>query len=101
MSLDEGDQLGWARITNGSDEVIFVTENGQALRFNENKIRAMGRQAAGVSAIKLKKEDAVTSMDVVEKDGSLLVVTSTFFFQAEDGIRYLTVTGVQTCALPI
>ena len=77
MSLDEGDQLGWARITNGSDEVIFVTENGQALRFNENKIRSMGRQAAGVSAIKLKKDDAVTSMDVVEKDGSLLVVTST------------------------
>ena len=77
MSLDEGDQLGWARITNGNDEVIFVTENGQALRFNENKIRAMGRQAAGVAAIKLKRDDAVTSMDVVEKDGSLLVVTST------------------------
>ena len=76
MSLDDGDQLGWARITTGSDEVIFVTENGQALRFHENKIRAMGRQAAGVAAIKLKKEDAVTSMDVVEKDGSLLVVTS-------------------------
>jgi DNA gyrase subunit A len=77
MSLDEGDQLGWARITNGNDEVIFVTENGQALRFSENKIRSMGRQAAGVAAIKLKKDDAVTSMDVVEKDGSLLVVTST------------------------
>jgi DNA gyrase subunit A len=76
MSLDEGDHLGWARITTGSDEVIFVTENGQALRFNENKIRSMGRQAAGVAAIKLKKDDAVTSMDVVEKDGSLLVVTS-------------------------
>ncbi|HEU0294813.1 MAG TPA: DNA gyrase subunit A, partial [Anaerolineales bacterium] len=76
MSLDDGDQLGWARITTGSDEVIFVTENGQALRFNENKIRSMGRQAAGVAAIKLKKDDAVTSMDVVEKDGSLLVVTS-------------------------
>jgi DNA gyrase subunit A len=77
MSLDEGDQLGWARITKGDDEVIFVTENGQALRFHEKKIRAMGRQAAGVTAIKLKKDDAVTSMDVVEKDGSLLVVTST------------------------
>ena len=77
MNLDEGDELGWARITSGNDELIFVTENGQALRFNESKIRAMGRQAAGVTAIKLKKDDAVTSMDVVEKDGSLLVVTST------------------------
>src|SRR5204863_7353680 len=76
MSLDDGDQLGWARVTTGKDEVIFVTENGQALRFNESKVRAMGRQAAGVQAIKLKKEDAVTSMDVVEKDGALLVVTS-------------------------
>jgi len=76
MSLDEGDQLGWARVTSGKDEVIFVTEKGQALRFNETKIRSMGRQASGVGAIKLKNDDAVTSMDVVEKDGSLLVVTS-------------------------
>ncbi len=76
VNLDEGDQLGWARITSGKDEVIFVTENGQALRFSETKVRSMGRQASGVQAIKLKKGDAVTSMDVVEKDGALLVVTS-------------------------
>ncbi|HKG55103.1 MAG TPA: DNA gyrase subunit A, partial [Anaerolineales bacterium] len=79
MSLDDGDQLGWARLTSGNDEVIFVTEQGQALRFNESKIRAMGRQAAGVNAIRLHNEDCVTSMDVVEKDGSLLVITSTGF----------------------
>ena len=76
MNLEEGDQLGWARVTSGNDEVIFVTENGQALRFSEDKVRAMGRQAAGVIAIKLRKDDVVTSMDVVEKDGALLVVTS-------------------------
>jgi DNA gyrase subunit A len=79
MSLDDGDKLGWARLTSGNDEVIFVTENGQALRFNENKIRAMGRQAAGVQAIRLLNGDCVTSMDVVEKDGSLLVITSSGF----------------------
>jgi len=76
VNLDEGDQLGWARVTSGKDEVIFVTENGQALRFSETKVRSMGRQASGVQAIRLKKDDAVTSMDVVEKDGALLVVTS-------------------------
>lgn len=76
MNLDDDDQLGWARLTSGKDEVIFVTENGQALRFGEAKVRSMGRQAAGVNAIRLKKGDAVTSMDVVEKDGALLVVTS-------------------------
>ena len=76
MNLDDGDQLGWARLTSGKDEVIFVTKRGQALRFGEEKVRSMGRQAAGVIAIRLKKGDEVTSMDVVEKDGSLLVVTS-------------------------
>ncbi len=76
MSLEEGDQLGWARLTSGKDEIIIVTENGQALRFSESKVRSMGRQAAGVQGIKLKKDDAVTSMDVVEKDGSLLVITT-------------------------
>src|SRR6266545_247598 len=76
MSLDEGDYLGWARLTSGKDEVIFVTENGQALRFSEEKVRAMGRQAAGVRGIRLKNGDLVTSMDVVDKEGSLLVVTT-------------------------
>ena len=76
MNLDDNDQLGWARLTSGKDDVIFVTEKGQALRFNEDKVRSMGRQAAGVIAIRLKKGDEVTSMDVVEKDGALLVVTS-------------------------
>jgi len=76
VNLDDGDTLGWARLTSGKDEIIIITENGQALRFSEDKVRAMGRQAAGVQGIKLKKDDVVTSMDVVEKEGSLLVVTT-------------------------
>ena len=79
MSLEEGDQLGWARLTSGKDEIIIVTENGQALRFSETKVRAMGRQAAGVQGIRLSEGDAVTSMDVVEKDGNLLIVTTKGF----------------------
>ncbi len=79
MTLEEGDELGWARLTSGKDEIIIVTENGQALRFGETKVRSMGRQAAGVQGIRLKKDDAVTSMDVVEKDGSLLVITTKGF----------------------
>jgi DNA gyrase subunit A len=76
MTLEEGDTLGWARLTSGKDEIIFVTENGQALRFGEDKVRAMGRAAGGVQGIRLAEGDAVTSMDVVEKDGSLLIVTT-------------------------
>ncbi len=79
MSLEEGDKLGWARLTSGKDEIIIVTENGQALRFSETSVRAMGRQAAGVQGIRLAKDDSVTSMDVVEKDGALLIVTTKGF----------------------
>ncbi|HEV8263033.1 MAG TPA: DNA gyrase C-terminal beta-propeller domain-containing protein, partial [Burkholderiales bacterium] len=68
--------LGWARLTSGKDEVIFVTQRGQALRFSEQKVRAMGRPAAGVNGIHLTENDAVTSMDVVQKDGALLIVTT-------------------------
>jgi DNA gyrase subunit A len=75
MTLDKGDYLGWARLTSGKDEVIFVTEKGQALRFSENRVRSMGRQAAGVRGVRLAKGDSVTSMDVVRKNASLLVVT--------------------------
>jgi DNA gyrase subunit A len=76
MTLDEGDFLAWARPTSGKDEVIFVTQKGQALRFSEEKVRAMGRQAAGVRGIRLAEGDAVTSMDVVDTEGTLLVVTT-------------------------
>jgi DNA gyrase subunit A len=79
MTLEEGDTLGWARLTSGTDEVIFVTENGQALRFSENKVRSMGRQAAGVHGIRLKKGDSVTSMDVIQPEGMLLIVTTNGF----------------------
>lgn len=65
-----------ACLTSGTNEIIFVTEKGKALRFSENKVRSMGRQAAGVQAIRLDGDDLVTSMDVVEQDGSLLVITT-------------------------
>ncbi len=76
IKLDEGDELDWARLTNGSDDLILVTEQGQALRFSERQLRPTGRNAAGVTAIKLAKGDHVTSMEVVEPDGDLLVISS-------------------------
>ncbi len=76
ITLDEGDELGWVRLTRGDDEIIFVTEKGQALRFSEGEIRSMGRTAAGVIGIRMQKGDLVTSMEVVEPGGELLVVTT-------------------------
>ena len=75
ITLDKGDELGWVRLTHGGDEVILVTEQGQALCFSEDQVRPMGRMAAGVNGIKLGKNDKVASMEVVEPDGDLLVVT--------------------------
>jgi DNA gyrase subunit A len=75
ISLEQGDDLGWARLTNGEDEVILVTEQGQALRFSEQEVRTMGRTAAGVNAIRLGAGDHIASMEVIVPDGFLVVVS--------------------------
>ncbi len=75
MTLENGDELGWARLTNGQDEILIVTSGGQALRFAEGEVRSMGRAAAGVQGIRLRQGDKVTSTEIVEAGGSLLVVT--------------------------
>jgi DNA gyrase subunit A len=79
MGLDDGDELGWARLTSGKDDILFVTAYGQALRISESKIRSMGRTAGGVTGIGLAEGDKVASMEVVEPNGSLLVVSTKGF----------------------
>ena len=76
IGLDDGDELGWARLTNGDSEVILVTEQGKALRFSESKIRTTGRSSGGVTGIKLSAGDRVTSMDVIEEGGDLILITT-------------------------
>ncbi|NPV84473.1 MAG: DNA gyrase subunit A [Anaerolineae bacterium] len=73
--LEEGDELGWARLTSGQDEIIIVTALGQALRISEKELRPMGRQAGGVAGIRLQKGDTITSMEVVEPGGYLMIIT--------------------------
>ncbi|OJX38039.1 MAG: DNA gyrase subunit A [Chloroflexi bacterium 44-23] len=75
MSLKEGDNLGWVRLTSGKDEVMLVTAFGRALRMDENDIRCMGRPAGGVTGIRMAPKDRVTGMDVLEPGGQLLVIT--------------------------
>ncbi len=75
ISLDEDDQLGWVGLTGGEDEIMFITRNGQALRFAESEVRAMGRQAMGVIGIRMRPGDQLAAMEVVEPNGDLLVVT--------------------------
>lgn len=75
-TLREDEFLHWARITSGEGEVFIVTKNGQSIRFPEADVRPMGRSAAGVRGIKLKKDDSVVEMDVFddEESSKLLVV---------------------------
>ncbi len=75
ISLEEGDELGWVRMTSGQDDIIIITEQGQALRYSEEEIRCTGRQARGVRGIRVKSKDRLTSMEVVEPNGDLLVLT--------------------------
>ncbi|WBW99682.1 DNA gyrase subunit A [Oceanirhabdus sp. W0125-5] len=75
ITLREGDELVNARVTEGNDEIIFVTRNGYSIKFNENDVRPMGRTASGVKAITLRDNDQVVSM-VITKDSEELLVVS-------------------------
>ncbi len=78
INLHKDDKLKWVKPTTSTDEVVLVTLNGQAIHFKEVNVRAMGRSAAGVRAIKLKNNDKVVGMDVVfknQKGAQLLIIT--------------------------
>jgi DNA gyrase subunit A len=75
MGIPEDDQLIEARITDGSCDIVLGTREGQAIRFPEDKVRAMGRSAYGVRGIALGKKDRVVGMVVIKRDTTLLVVT--------------------------
>jgi DNA gyrase subunit A len=76
MRLEQGDELGWVRRTRGGQELVVVTERGRALRFRENEVRPVGRNAMGVYAIKLEPGDRVVSASVVDPQADLLTVTT-------------------------
>ena len=76
VRINEGDRLGWMRITNGSNEVLLLTANGMAIRFSEEEVRPMGLVAAGVMGIKLQKKDEVVGMDLLPQAGNVFQVAS-------------------------
>jgi len=75
INLDEGDELKWIRMTTGDDEVVISTKQGQAIRFHEKDARPMGRVSRGVRGIRLRTDDQVIGMDIVEKDSSIFVIS--------------------------
>jgi DNA gyrase subunit A len=76
INLNEGDELVSVVATNGVNDIFMVSRFGQALRFAQDNVRAMGRTAAGVRGMKFRAGDELVSMDLFRPDTELLVVTS-------------------------
>ncbi len=86
ISLKKGDLLKGVKMSDGKSQIVLTTEKGQSIRFKESQVRKMGRSAAGIRAIRLKKGDQVASFDLIlesekekGKEGRLLVVMSNGF----------------------
>jgi len=75
INLDEGDELKWIRMTDGNNEVIISTSQGQAIRFHERDARPMGRVSRGVRGIRLRADDRVIGMDIVDEHSSIFVIS--------------------------
>lgn len=76
IKLDDGDELRWIKKTSGDNDIIVSTSAGQAVRFSEADTRPMGRSARGVRGVRLRPNDWVVGMDVVNDDGQKLLVVS-------------------------
>lgn len=74
-TLKEGDELVFCALSTGSDTIIIATALGLGIRFKEDEVRSMGRQAAGVIGIRLKKNDYVVGMEVVSDGNDILFAT--------------------------
>ena len=86
ISLKKGDLLKGVKMSDGKSQIVLTTEKGQSIRFKESQVRKMGRSAAGIRAIRLKKGDQVASFDLIlesekekGKEGRLLVIMSNGF----------------------
>ncbi len=75
IGLRDDDELIGVRLSNGEDDVLMVSRAGQAIRFHEKDVRAMGRPASGVQGMRLRKGDEVIEVDIADPDADLLVVT--------------------------
>jgi DNA gyrase subunit A len=75
IKMREGDELIGVRHSTGGDDILMVSRSGQAIRFHETDVRAMGRDASGVQGMRLRAGDEVISIAIAQNDADLLVVT--------------------------
>ncbi|HUZ80729.1 MAG TPA: DNA gyrase subunit A, partial [Gaiellaceae bacterium] len=75
IKMREGDELVGVRHASGDDDLLMISKLGQAIRFHEREVRAMGRDASGVQGMRMRGDDEVISINIAQDDSDLLVVT--------------------------
>ncbi|MFW5872787.1 MAG: DNA gyrase subunit A, partial [bacterium] len=114
INVREGDQLIEAKLTNGKNEIILAVKSGKALRFNEKKVRPIGRTASGVRGITIEENDEVIGMICVDNlEMDILVVSENGYgkrSKLEDyritnrggkGVKTINITGKTGCLIAI
>lgn len=79
INLDEGDQLRWIKKTSGAKDILLVTSSGMVIRFEEEQARPLGRASRGVRGIKIRPEDRLISMNILDREEQklhLLIITN-------------------------
>ncbi|MEK7127590.1 MAG: DNA gyrase C-terminal beta-propeller domain-containing protein, partial [Patescibacteria group bacterium] len=75
IKLEPGDELVWAKLTTGKDDILLLTHEGKSIRFSEKEAKPQGRDTIGVRGIKLSKDDFVIGMETLIDKGEILVVS--------------------------
>lgn len=75
VTLREGDELIFCGLSTGADTIVIATAKGQGIRFKEEEVRSMGRQATGVIGIRLRKGDLVVGMEIINDGHDILFAT--------------------------
>jgi len=94
IRLRKNDELEWVKPSTGKDEIILISAAGQAIKFRESQVRPMGRAASGVRGIRLKGDDQVVGMDIVDpalaKVGQLLTIMANGYGKRSNLANYKT-----------
>ncbi|MBU0731530.1 DNA gyrase subunit A [Patescibacteria group bacterium] len=108
IKLKDGDNLEWIKPSTGDDEIMLVSGTGQAIRFKEKDIRAMGRSAAGVRGIRLKGEGKIVGMGIIKAgkvtpEDQILVIMGNGYGKRTELTKYKTQnrggTGIKTAKI--
>ena len=89
LTLDEGDELINVMRTDGEQNILMATHNGQAICFAETDVRAMGREAVGVRGIRLKDGDWVVGAEIAQPDASVLSITEKGYGKRTPAAEYI------------